>query len=352
MGINGRKMRVSVTSILLMLTLVGFGFSPPASASEPPRDLKGHLTFSSSVLKEVEAGQYDLLEAQYWELRNCRETLADGMEKLWVYFAGFYGRYGGIKIQEEADNFTQPVRAWLAARPKSIAAFLCLSNALIGQIDWLRGQMRAGSGNSELVAKVKALAEEHQRTLRDFPEEMRAKLKAEPYYYTVAVQFLSCLNAPVEMIEQVGRDEELVDPYSMPFCSVYTVWLFKVRANNASLPRPEVWLTDRCQITPLDTEELAARKARVYAEIVAFHGDSKFNLSLFDWPTLKAGLRGLVKDFGAETDWPSRYLVLAYGKGDKEAAREALEVIQGNYSPEVIGMPIVFQDMSVWADEP
>jgi hypothetical protein len=45
------------------------------------------------------------------------------MEKLWVYFAGFYGRCGGIKTQEEADNFTQPVRAWSAARPGSIAAF-------------------------------------------------------------------------------------------------------------------------------------------------------------------------------------------------------------------------------------
>jgi hypothetical protein len=54
---------------------------------------------------------------------------------LWVYFVGFYGRYGGIRTQEEADESTEAGRAWLAARPGSIAAFLCLSNAQIGQID-------------------------------------------------------------------------------------------------------------------------------------------------------------------------------------------------------------------------
>jgi hypothetical protein len=33
---------------------------------------------------------------------------------------------------------------------------------------------------------------------------------------------------------------------------------------------------------------------------------------------------------------------------DKDAAREALSVIQGNYAPEIITAPDVFQDIAKW----
>ena len=51
------------------------------------------------------------------------------------------------------------------------------------------------------------------------------------------------------------------------------------------------------------------------------------------------------------TDWPTIYLTDAKAAGDKEAAREALWIIQGNYSPEVIIDPDAFQSLSEWAEE-
>ena len=50
-------------------------------------------------------------------------------------------------------------------------------------------------------------------------------------------------------------------------------------------------------------------------------------------------------------DWPSRCLALAYAFQDAQAAKEALGLIQGNYSPEVFHNPAAFQEISRWADK-
>ena len=73
--------------------------------------------------------------------------------------------------------------------------------------------------------------------------------------------------------------------------------------------------------------------------MISFAGGKEAVLDnkLLDWPTLKASLQSFIKVCGADTDWPSRYLVYAYQFGDREAARDALEVIQGNYFPEIFG---------------
>ncbi|MGA8654621.1 MAG: hypothetical protein WB586_00595 [Chthoniobacterales bacterium] len=70
----------------------------------------------------------------------------------------------------------------------------------------------------------------------------------------------------------------------------------------------------------------------------------------FDWPTLKAGLFRLSRTYKSSLDWPSRCLEAAYAFRDAEAAKEALELIQGDYSPEVFRDPTTFQEISRWAE--
>ena len=41
----------------------------------------------------------------------------------------------------------------------------------------------------------------------------------------------------------------------------------------------------------------------------------------------------------------------AYAFHDAEAAKKALELIQGNYSPEVFKNPVAFSEISHWAEE-
>jgi hypothetical protein len=169
--------------VLLLLLVASVGFAPAAPVTEAPRDLKQHLAFSEVILEEVEAHQYDLLETQYQQFKMPGELLPDGIEKLWIYFAAFYGRFQSIRTEEEGDAFVQSVRAWFTERPGSVAALLCLENALVGQLDWFWGRLReekGGPGSAETVAKMDAIGEEYRRNFRDFPEAARAKVLAEP----------------------------------------------------------------------------------------------------------------------------------------------------------------------------
>ena len=177
-------------------------------------------------------------------------------------------------------------------------------------------------------------------------------LREEPYYYVIAIHFLSALSASFEALQKLDLEVQEVDPYYVPFYVDYTVWLCQHRPADPSLPRPEVWLTNRFKLDVLDSEEIQQRKCRAYAQIIAFHGDKnkQFTPGLLDWPTLKTGLQDLIRHYGPQTDWPTRYLASAFAFHDQTAANEALAIIQGNYSQEVINDPHTFQVISRWAN--
>lgn len=69
-----------------------------------------------------------------------------------------------------------------------------------------------------------------------------------------------------------------------------------------------------------------------------------------DWPTLKRGLTLLVHSYPKSMVWATRYLVLTYSMKDLAAIKEALDTLQGNYSPRVIGDPTFFQEASIWVE--
>jgi hypothetical protein len=43
-------------------------------------------------------------------------------------------------------------------------------------------------------------------------------------------------------------------------------------------------------------------------------------------------------------------LVLSYAVKDLPATKDALDVLQGNYSPRVVGDPSFLQEVSIWAE--
>jgi hypothetical protein len=89
-----------------------------------------------------------------------------------------------------------------------------------------------------------------------------------------------------------------------------------------------------------------------YTQAVAhFPGPADLDPEDLDWPTLKAGLFQLARTHKGSLDWPSRCLALAYAFRDAQAAKEALKLIQGNYSPEVFRNPAAFQEISRWAEK-
>jgi hypothetical protein len=88
----------------------------------------------------------------------------------------------------------------------------------------------------------------------------------------------------------------------------------------------------------LDSEEEKNCKVKTYAQTISFT-PARLNANLFDWPTFKIGLQVLIRVYGPDTDWPTRYLAATYNFQDKAAAQEALQIIRGNYSTEIITEP-------------
>lgn len=69
-----------------------------------------------------------------------------------------------------------------------------------------------------------------------------------------------------------------------------------------------------------------------------------------DWATLKRGLALLVHSCPKSSEWATRYLALSYMMKDLQGAKEALNILQGNYSPRVITDPTFFQDAAIWVE--
>lgn len=324
--------------------------------AQSPKDSELHSNFWKQIAQEVNNQKFDLLESQYSEFKNEKAVIADGTPKIWLYFESYYenNRNPTANIKR-AQEFTKRLRAWHTLWRDSIAAILALCNALVGESDriWdVAEKENRDPKDPESRSEVKSRLLEFNSTLEGLPSEVGDHLRTEAALYAVKMKMLAAISAPFDAVQEIQRETEQVDPYYVPFYLAYASWLLSNRQNDRSLPRPEVWLTDRFKADILDTEEIKRRKCRAYAQIIAFHGDgtSEFKADLLDWPTLEAGLQDLVHSYGSHTDWPSRYLVTAFAFHDKNAAREALAIINGNYSTDVIKLPTAFQAISHWAE--
>lgn len=337
----------------LLCALAGFFFLCVAQAG-PPLDFKAHKAFAQSVIAALNNEQFDLLESQYRDFKG--QTLADGTPKLWVWFSAFERatRYWAANL-EEADLVVQKAARWLETRAGSIPAVLALDETLMGECRSIRHHAKTAHDTfaPETVRQLQTRIDRINSVMLTFPVRDVAALQAEPQYYATNAELMIFLETPFETIRQLDRDLEQYDPYYALFYINAVHWLFTRRTNDPTLPRPEVWLTDHFRPSPLDSDENRIRKCRTYAQILSFDlaKQDRLQLPLLDWPTLKAGIQDFIQTYGANTDWPTRYLVDAWAYQDKPAARVALKIIQGNYSPEIITEPTVFQDLSKWAEE-
>jgi hypothetical protein len=354
------KHRFSCALALTALSAFIFGRSLKGQESETsrsPRDLEAKRALAKTVIAELEAGQFDLLESQYRDFKT--QTQPDGTPKVWVYFWAFDHRkyLYGSNAEEKGKLLTQKAQEWLKEKPDSVPALLVLWSSLFGECtDILRDKWEAadlGSRDPKAVTEIQARIDEFRSSHERFPVQAIAVLEAEPQYYVANVQFFSFLRVKYELFEHLDHDLEHYDPYYSPFYLYGCLWLANRRVKDPGLPRPEVWLTDHFEPTALDSEEDRIRKCRAYAQTITSNVETGFQFrnELLDWPTLKTGLQDLVRIYGPETNWPTLYLVYAYAHKDKEAAREALSVIRGNYATEIVTNPLVFQDISKWAEE-
>ena len=337
--------------ILLFLTAL----AAVAEAQSPPWDLQNNVDLGGDLIAELRTGQFDVLESQYRDFKNPGQIQADGTPKSWVYFWTFSQATLGAASLEEAGTITQKCREWRQAKPDSIPALLALSNCILGECEKIRNQFidkrPDPQQDPETVQQLQARVDEIAADMKAVPYQDLPTLVSEPEYSSVTIHVHILTTAGYDRFQTVDRDLQAADPYYVPFYSNALVFLTNRRKHDASLPRPEIWLGDRLRPTLLDSDDVVKRKTEAYARVIAFTSPDKvrFDPSLIDWPTLRAGLENLAQDYG-NSEWPSRYLLTAFQEKDKEATKEAFDTVAGNYSREIVH-PDTYQEIAKWVEQ-
>jgi hypothetical protein len=307
------------------------------------------------IAEELEGGKYDELEAQFTQFHQPGEELEDGSRKIWLYFAAFQERTASAPSLDDAKTFVQKAEAWNKARPASVSAALALCNALLGELSEIAELGRKGALDAhdpKVTREVTDLFEECKGQITSPPEELRLLLHAEPESYDVGVQLLGWTDAGFDRIEAAFKEACIVDPFYVPIYLRVSIWLNGKHPRQEGAPKPGAWLTKILKPDPADPEPVRQQKLIAYAQTVSlFPAHPQLDPKDLDWPTLRVGLFHLARTHKGSLDWPSRCLVAAYVFHDAEAAKEALELIQGNYSPAIFHNPAAFQDVSRWAEE-
>jgi hypothetical protein len=124
----------------IFLIFLAFTALTPAAlptATGPRKDNKNNLALVQTILDELLAGNFELLEAQYQEFKN--QTQPDGTPKLWLYFAAFAKATHDLSSDlTQVGIHTQKPREWLQQKTDSVPALLALCGTLLGEIGKIR----------------------------------------------------------------------------------------------------------------------------------------------------------------------------------------------------------------------
>jgi hypothetical protein len=326
-----------------------------AQSARPQSDTERRQAFMKGITEALERGSYDELEVQFTRFHLPGEELEDGSRKIWLYFAAFQERTASASSLDDAKTFVQKAENWAKAKSASVAARLALSNALLGEMAEILELARKGALNADdptVNRELADLIEECRGQIISPPEELRPALDAEPELYNVGVQLLDWIDAGFDQVEAAFKQACRIDPFYVSTYLRVSIWLNGKHARQQGAPTPGAWLTKILKPDRGDPEPVRQKKIITYAQTVGlFPGPSQLDPQDLDWPTLKAGLFQLARTHKGSLDWPSRCLAVAYAFQDAEAAKEALELIQGNYSPAIFANPAAFQDISRWTEE-
>jgi len=321
----------------------------------PRTDVQLRHAFMRGITEELEGGKYEELETQFTQFHQPGEELEDGSRKIWLYFAAFQERTASASSLDDAKAFVQKAEDWAKAKSASVAGRLAFCNALLGEIAKIVELARKGALNAEdptVNRELADLIEECRGQIIRPREELRPALVAEPELYNVGVQLLDWTDAGFDQIEATFKEACRIDPFYVPIYLWVSIWLNSKRARQQGAPKPAGWLTKILKPMRDDPEPVRQKKITTYAQAVGlFPGPGQLDPKDLDWPTLKVGLFQLARTHKGSLDWPSRCLAMAYAFHDAEAAKKALELIQGNYSPEVFQNPVAFSEISRWAEE-
>jgi hypothetical protein len=341
-----------------VLTICFLFFVSIATAQETKlTDPEACKAYEDMIIKYLKDGNFDALEEQFKDVQDRSVQFQDGSPKIWAYYTAFdFGDPFKRKTLDETKTVVQQVRIWRDNRPNSVAAPLALVRALIGQANKVREtakERHVKITNSPALKQSLFEPLEEAAKIIFSPDKRVPNIKGQPEYYAeaVALQYQLGDNAWHD-VQMAVNDGVFIEPTYVPLYLETLTWLAtRPPEIQAQVPKPIDWITEILKVEADDDPEIADQKARTYAQTITFTQASVIDIQQADWPTLKRGLALLTHSHHDSTEWATRYLVISYAMKDLEATKEALNILQGNYSPMVIADPTLFQEASAWAEE-
>jgi len=318
-------------------------------------DFEAIQAYEDGLLQNLKDGQYDALEDQFEKVQDRSVQIQDGTPKIWAYFRAFdLADEAKHKSLEDIKALAQQVRTWRDNRPNSVAALLELANTLIGQANKIRQlsiQNHWDLADPNMKQTLQEPLTEAAKIIFS-PDKSVPAVQLQPECFAIAVALYCHFDhIPWPQIQDAVYRGVLLDPTYIALYQQALIWL-STRTPEATLPKPIDWITEILRVEPEDSQEAADQKAKTYAQTLAFTDQHRVPIDIqeTDWPTFKRGLALLVHSYPQSTEWATRYLVLSYAVKDLPSAKDALDVLQGNYSPRVVGDPSFLQEVSIWAE--
>lgn len=255
-------------------------------------------------------GRYDELEAYVARLRRERPRFPSGLP----YLSQFYD---GLKTVASTENDwndqLKDYEAWLAARPKSLAAHLALASYWENYA-W---KARGGGYANTVTPEGWALFRERIAKVRDILNAAEALEERDPYLCRRQIHLAVDMGGSKQEVERiVGRSLEIDPDY----------FATPVEAVRYFLPR---WHGDRGDLEAFAKHVAELTKQRhgdgLYAAMVAeatnYHGSRVFNDFQFNWNRVKTGIADLKREFPEAVHFDEWLAELACYQRDREAAR-------------------------------
>lgn len=298
--------------------------------------------YRSEIAADLVQKDYDALEKNAHEGRAEKTRFAGGVWKLYIFYEGLTSPIVGNQASDSDWNaHIALLKSWASAKPESVSARVALAQTYVNFAQKARGTGYADTVSSDgwkLYGERNALA---AATLVD-----AGKLKEKcPYWYEVMQHVALAQGWNNAQARELLERGAAFEPRFYHFYREYALYL---------LPKWNGQQGDAGNFA----EEMAKRIGGLEGKFVYFEIGSLVRCQCdeddpasdnLSWPKIKEGYAALGQLYGYSNLKNNRFAHMAYGAGDRDAAREAFEKIGSDWDHTVWGNGARFENAKNWA---
>jgi hypothetical protein len=318
----------------------------PENPKVSPDKLETAEQYKSPIKLAFSRRNYDELEKAIREARQSKGRVLGGVWKIPVFYEAVYQAFlppSGNPPESDWKMYLDESKAWIKAKPESVAARLNLAQAYSGYAWAARG---GGYANTVTDTGWRLFEERNALFAATLVEAAQLKEK-DPYWF-------ECMqNIALAQGWEKSEARELLE-LAVAFEPGY--YHFYREYANYLQPR---WYGEEGEVEAFD-EEVSDRVGGLegdmlyfeIASLVACQCDStKTALQNFSWARIKNGYFALEQLYGFSNRKRNRFASMAYKEDDKLAASPALRQIGEDWDADVWVKREKFDAAKAWAQQ-